>query len=277
MQSNSRVFVNHLLGVDTLLFDDTNTGRLTIAVGLNGGLVHQFREAIMEGKNVFETMRSYTSSAGSVVFCMDEHLDRLARSAELLSVIMPDKNILVAEIAQIAAGDSSIRVTLGERGARLVESYPMDFSRVGRPVTVGTYEVADEPEFPSIAKHGFRSAWSDSASSQGVDEVLLVSSRGEILEANNSNVFAVIGGQIVTPPLDGRQLAGVTRRRIIEVALGMGLQVQERSLLLSEHFDELFLTSSLKEVAPVYSVCGKRLRAGSLTATLHQGFSQLYI
>ena len=56
----------------------------------------------------------------------------------------------------------------------------------------------------------------------------------------------------------------------------MGLQVQEGALLLSDPFDELFLTSSLKEVAPVSSICGKALKSGSVTVRLQKSFSTLY-
>jgi branched-chain amino acid aminotransferase len=266
-----------MLGVNTLRFDDKNKRRVTIAEGVNNRSISQFRTAVLNGKNVFETMRSYYSSNNSVVFCLAEHLERLRRSAELMTVPMPETGRLVTEISEAAVGDCAVRVTLGEGGERIVEASPFDFGRVGRPVKVGIYEVDDSPEFPSTAKHGFRSAWAESAKRQLVDEVLLVSSRGEILEANNSNVFAVIDGQVVTPPLDGRQLEGVTRRCVIELALGMGLQVQERRLLVGEHFDELFLTSSLKEVAPVTSIAGRALTGGPVTAKLHQGFSALYV
>ena len=215
MQPVSQVSVNHMLGVHTLRFDDTNGDTITVANGVNGDSKMQVRGALMSEKVVFETMRSYFSSSGTVVFCLEEHLERLRISAGLMSVPMPEIDRLTAEISEVAVGDRSIRVTLGEGGSRLVESSPCDFSRVGLPVSVGTFEVDDSPKFPSTAKHGYRSAWSDSASLQGVDEVLLVSSKGEILESNNSNVFAVVGGKIVTPPLDGRQLAGVTRQSVI--------------------------------------------------------------
>ena len=277
MQRVSRVFVNHMLGVYTLRFDDNNGGKHTIANGVGCDSVMQVRSVLSTELAVFETMRSYFSSSGTVVFSFDEHLERLRISAGLMSLPMPTIDLIASEVSEVAVGDRSIRVVLGNDGCRLVESLPFDFTRVGRPVSLGIFEVDDAPDFPSTAKHSCRSAWTDSARHQGVDEVLLVSSKGEILEANNSNVFAVVDGKLVTPPLDGRQLKGVTRQRVIELAISLGIHVQERPILLSDPFYELFLTSSLKEVAPVSSLCGQTMKSGAVTSTLQESFSTLYI
>jgi len=263
-------------GVHTLRFDDKKEGRITLVKGMKRTPRSQDRMDIRDGLNVFETMRSYTSREGCVVACLCEHLERLALSAKLMTIPIPDFRDIESEINEVAVGDRSIRVTLNLTGGRTVESYPFDFSRVGAPVSVGVFEVADTPMYPSNAKHGARSEWSRSAVEQGVDEVLLISSQGEILEANNSNVFLVIDDRVVTPPLDGRLLAGITRHRVIRLATELGFKVSFRPIRLSDDFDEMFLTSSLKQVAPVSSICGRPLMGRSVATKLNQSLSALF-
>lgn len=75
---------------------------------------------------------------------------------------------------------------------------------------------------------------------------------GEITEAGHSSFFAVIGGKLVTAPLD-RVLNGTTRSAVIEIARADGIDVEERCPLLAEiaAFEEAFITGSVKRILPV--------------------------
>ena len=79
-----------------------------------------------------------------------------------------------------------------------------------------------------------------------------------MLEASRSNVFAVLGGALVTPPLDGRVLPGVARARVIELARAAGISVAEQALTLDElaSADEVFLTGGVRGVEPAGSCEG---------------------
>jgi para-aminobenzoate synthetase/4-amino-4-deoxychorismate lyase len=90
---------------------------------------------------------------------------------------------------------------------------------------------------------------------------LLVDS-GEVLEAGWANIFAVRGGTLFTPPLDGRILPGVTRSTVIELAPSQGLEVVETSLTLDRlcEADEAFLTNSIRGIESVGAVDGRPLQ-----------------
>ena len=129
---------------------------------------------------------------------------------------------------------------------------------------------------PGAVKHGCRAAWILAARQKGVDEVFLVDDKGMILEANRSNVFAVRGQELWTPPLDGRLLAGVTREALIQAAGEAGIPVREEPLPIDGDFDELYLASTLKELAPVSRLDDRELPVGGpVGAVLLTAFRRL--
>ncbi len=109
--------------------------------------------------------------------------------------------------------------------------------------------------------------WADRASLTGLDAThrqgrggralsLLIDGDGAVLEASRANVFAVQGAALVTPPVDGRILAGVTRARVIEIATALGIEVREQPLTLNGLLaaGEAFLTGAVRGVEPVRAV-----------------------
>src|SRR5207245_1977077 len=91
------------------------------------------------------------------------------------------------------------------------------------------------------------------AHAAGADDALMLDLRGQVTEGSTSNVFFVQGSVVVTPPLALGMLEGVTRAIAIEVARGEGLIVREEAhgVEALAAADEVFVTSSLREVMPV--------------------------
>jgi branched-chain amino acid aminotransferase len=109
------------------------------------------------------------------------------------------------------------------------------------------------------------------AREQGAIEAVFANTRGELCEATGSNVFVVVGGVVRTPPLDSGCLAGISRELVLQWCAADGLEVCEESLPLSvlDEADEVFLTSSVKDVMPVSAVDGRPLTwPGPLTAAV---------
>jgi branched-chain amino acid aminotransferase len=100
------------------------------------------------------------------------------------------------------------------------------------------------------------------AREQGLDEVVLLNERGEVAECTSANLFAVHGDRVLTPPLSSGCLPGVTRLTLLEDIQVPGLTVQERILLPPdlESADEVFLASTTRELLPVASIEGMRVR-----------------
>jgi para-aminobenzoate synthetase/4-amino-4-deoxychorismate lyase len=99
---------------------------------------------------------------------------------------------------------------------------------------------------------------------------LLVDEDGAVLEASRANVFAVRGGALATPPLDGRILPGTARAALIELASEAGYEVREEPLSAAglAGADGVFLTGSVRGVQPAASLDGTALAATDAGALL---------
>ena len=182
----------------------------------------------------------------------DAHLARLERSlGELYGEPLPqDARRLIADAAAPL-----------ELGRLRLTALP------GEQPTVRTAEVDEATVFPSaptdlapVTVPGWTGGhkWADRRLLDGAQEQvgsalpLLLDPDGSVLEASRSNVFAVFGGALVTPPLDGRVLPGVARARVIALARAAGIPVAERSFDVDElaSADEVFLTGGVRGVEP---------------------------
>jgi branched-subunit amino acid aminotransferase/4-amino-4-deoxychorismate lyase len=111
---------------------------------------------------------------------------------------------------------------------------------------------------------------------EAVDEVLWRGVDGCYTEGSRSNLFAVLGERVLTPPVDGRILAGVTRGALIEAGRSVGLEVFESAVHPAMSIDELYATSTLKELAPVVLLDGvDGPGGGPVGRRLHSAFRAL--
>jgi D-alanine transaminase len=102
---------------------------------------------------------------------------------------------------------------------------------------------------------------------EGNNETILYNSKGELTEASACNVYIVKNGVVITPPLDNQLLAGITRHILLDVLAKDGtIKVEERTVMLAElrDADEVWVTSSSKEVAPVIEVDGAVVGSGEI-------------
>jgi branched-chain amino acid aminotransferase len=244
--------------------------------GVEDGGVPGDDPGLLLGLTVFETVRTY----GGVPFRLQQHVDRLVESGRQMGIALPTNGEITSEIQSYighAQGeDVRVRYTVTDGGQRIVDCHTVDSSGVGAPIRLGRLDW-DPPEWlPGVVKHGSRASWIVAARQQEVDEVLLVDRHGFMLEANRSNVFAVVDGVVWTPPLDDRFLAGVTRGALLDAAHGASLPIEERSLPFEGDYDEFYVSSSLKELAPVVWCCGREgPGAGPVGRRLHDAFRAL--
>lgn len=217
--------------------------------------------AIWTGMGVFETVRT---AQGHIVR-LDEHMQRLDESARWMGWTW-DRRATAEELTSLGrpAGDWKLNVLLTERH-RVVMAWPLDQTRVGAPVRCATVGWEPLPWLPGFVKHTSRMGWilavRDAAVRLGepLDEVIWRDASGSWLEANRSNIVGVLDGAIWTPPLDGRILAGITRSRVVDAARALGVPVREAPLPATTPWDELYLCSTLKELAPVSRLDGRAL------------------
>jgi 4-amino-4-deoxychorismate lyase len=238
--------------------------------------------AVLRGRAAFETMRVY----GGRPFRLDDHLDRLANSAEILRLPTPP----AAELAELshaavkASGvpDSSLRVVWtpgrGEHdpvGFALVTAIPPGLEEeraaglklVSLQLAIGAIVRQHSPWLlPGVksTSYAINIAAQEEARRRGADDALFLSLEGIVLEGPTSNVWMLEGGTLFTPSLDLGILAGVTRRSLIEAAAGFGVAVEEGSYPLSRLLgaDEVFISSSVREVMPVIALDGQPIGTG---------------
>ena len=235
-------------------------------------------EGLTRGRAVFETLRTHHRR----VFRIARHAERLAGSAEAVGVPVTPPAVVIAEIEQALRDfptEAKINVILTGGGQRLIRVAPLDMARYGAPIRVATRRWEPPPWLDGRSKHCSRAMNQVVVQAAGVDEVFWVGRDGMITEATRSNVLAVIGGVLMTPPDDGRILAGVTRGALFDAARRAGQAITEAAFPPNAPFEELYATSTLKAIAPVVELdgqaiegegpVGKRLR-GALFALMDQ-------
>jgi branched-chain amino acid aminotransferase len=102
------------------------------------------------------------------------------------------------------------------------------------------------------------------AHERGFDEVVLLNERGEVCECTSANLFLAQGSRVWTPPLASGCLPGVTRATLLEEVRADDIEIFEKTVHPRdlEAADEVFLTSTTRELLPVIAVEGYRLKAG---------------
>jgi branched-chain amino acid aminotransferase len=272
-----------------------------VCVSPERATISVYDRGFLYGDGVFETIRTYEGK----LFALDEHLDRLAHSAERVGIALPvSKEALAREIADgldaarmgASSNESYIRVML-TRGAGplgldpalalrplrviLVEPLiplPSELYRDG--VTVVVRQIAragDAAEGAKVSNYLESLLALRDAKTQGAHEALIVSADGSIREGTTSNVFAVCGGELRTPGEDAGILVGITRAHVLLLAKKAGLSVREGRLTVDEllHADEAFLTSSLREILPIVRVGAHPIGSaspGRVTRELHRSY-----
>ncbi len=210
-------------------------------------------EGLLRGDGVFEVVRLYDGRP----FALDEHLERMARSAEALrlpldlAAVRSDVAAILAEAKPFDGGALRVLVTRGGRRIALVEKVKaMPDTIALATITYSPTRVLDGVKSLSYAANMLASRLAHEA---GADEALLVTPHGRVLEAPTTSFFYVLGGRLYTPPLADRILDSITRRVLFAVT-----DAQERVTTLDDlrALEEAFLASSAREVHPVHAIDG---------------------
>ena len=195
------------------------------------------------------------------------HFGRLGASVrQVFGVELPDEvaSDAVRACAGIELGRLRVDVSPDGEGGL---SWSVDATAIDPEAFFPTWERGEAVR--SVSAEGWSGAhkwsdrrWLEDAEQQLGDEVpLLVDADGFALEAGRANVFAVIDGGLVTPPVDGRILPGTARAATLQIAADLGIETSERPLRLDElrQADEVFFTSSVKGLRPVRWLDGSEL------------------
>jgi D-alanine transaminase len=241
---------------------------------------------------VYEVIRLY----GRKPFTLDQHLDRLSQSAQGIELPVPlNRPTLASEIAKLIAksdvGDGMIYLQLTRGAAPRNHLFPEN----AKPTLLFYARPLPPPQLPgegegvklvAVPDDRWKRCWVKSiallpnvlaknkAVAAGADEAVFVDG-GVVTECSASNLFAVIGGKLVTHPVGSKVLPGITRAVLLECAETLNIQVDERAFVEEEAIraSELFITSTTREVSWVARWNDRYIgqaRCGPMTFALHQ-------
>jgi branched-chain amino acid aminotransferase len=233
---------------------------------------------LMNGWGVFSTLRV----ADGVLFALERHWERMQRDAAKVHVPFPTdpaelKSQLLRLVEANSAFNSTLRVMVVRNRGGIFEGPDMerDFDVLGftkdlnpwgdnvrLTVKPNARYAANEFSGCKILSWSQNLTWYEEAQQQGFDEVVLLNERGEVSECTSANIFAAVGGEVYTPPLDSGCLPGVTRELLLDVVRAPGIKVMERTLKPGdlERADQVFITSTTRDLLAAVFIEGWKVR-----------------
>jgi branched-chain amino acid aminotransferase len=252
---------------------------------------HVLTHTLHYGMGVFEGVRAYQTPKGTAIFRLQDHTDRLFRSAHILGMKLPYTKDEINEAQRTAVRENKLEsayvrpmafygaeamgisaktlsthmiVAAWKWGAYLgqealdngIRVKVSSFSRHHVNITMCKAK-ANGNYMNSILAH--REAEQD-----GYDEALLLDVDGFVSEGSGENVFIVRRGKLYTPDLTSA-LEGITRDTIVQLASELGYQVIEKRITRDEVYsaDEAFFTGTAAEVTPIRELDNRTIGAGS--------------
>jgi len=223
---------------------------------------------------VFETLAIWNGQP----FALSRHIRRLTSSALGLGLPAPDADqvreaavaVCAANAAELGAtgrlritytsGDAPLGSERGDHGQTIVVAS----APTGAWPTTATVAVVPWPRNELSPVAGLKTtSYAENvvalaaAKKLGGAEALMPNTRGELCEGTGSNVFVVVDGALVTPPLSSGCLAGITRELVLEwCADQMTVAEQDLPLEVLRTAEEVFITSSTRNVQPASAIVG---------------------
>src|ERR1700733_4430194 len=233
---------------------------------------------LLNGWGVFSTLRV----ADGVLFAFERHWGRMHRDAAKVHVPFPTdpaelKSQLLRLVEANSAYNSTLRVMVVRNRGGIFEGPDMEreFDVLGFTKDLNPWGdsvrltlkpdaryAANEFSGCKILSWSQNLTWYEEAQQRGFDEVVLLNERGEVSECTSANIFAAMGGEVYTPPLNSGCLPGVTRELLLDVVRVPGIKVTERALKPQdlERADQVFITSTTRDLLPAVFIEGLNVR-----------------
>ena len=283
-------------------------------VWMNGRLVawadahiHLASHVIHYGSAVFEGFRAYAHPQGTAVFRLDAHTRRLYNSCKIYRMEVPYTqdafNQAVVDCVRANKLKACYVRPIIYRGYNTLGVNPFpnpvdcavmvwewgkylgpEAKENGVDVCVSSWQRMAPNTFPALAKAGANYMNSQlikmEALLDGYEEGIALNIRGHISEGSGENLFLVMNGTVLTPPLSSSVLPGITRDSVMTLLREMGVRVVEETIPREMLYiaDEVFFTGSAAEVTPIRSIDkitignGKR---GPLTGKVQTAFFEV--
>ena len=273
-------------------------------VNVNDAKINILSPTAQFGLNVFEGIPCYWNDEEKQLYAfrLDDHYNRLLRSARLLQIDCPyNKDDLKKALVDVIKANEydenlSVRQTLFVDGfGSWGSSDPVDmfvapipkrrtsseYNKKGLNCCVTSWRrISDTTLSPRIkcgANYINSRAGQREALRNGYDTCIFLNEVGKVSEGPGSCFFMVVNGTLITPMLTDSVLESITRDTIIKLARAEGLAVVERTIDRTELYtcDEAFLCGSAMEITPVISIDRYVVGsgdAGEITSALHNAY-----
>ncbi len=255
--------------------------------------------ALHYGTGAFAGIRGYLDGNGETIniFRLREHAARLLRSAKLLRMELPhDVDSVVETVLELTRRNaptsdvyyrplvykSSVQLTPRLKGIDdelAIYMMPMgDYldTQRGQRVIVSSWTRITDNIIPARGKitGGYinSSLAKDEAEEKGADEAIMLDVNGKVSEGTGCNLFIVRDGVLVTAPITGDILEGITRRSILQIAADLGIPTEQRSIDRSELYlaDEAFFCGTGVQVAWIETIDGRTIGTGTQPELVEQ-------
>lgn len=253
-------------------------------VWLNGTLVEADEARIspldrgfLLGDGVFETLRSY----GFRLPTLWDHLGRLEAGGRVVGLWVPAWKDLAVAVRSLLSGtdldDARVRITVTrgvDEPTALITAAPLlPWPETAR-VVIAPWPHDEHSPLAAVKTTSRADSLLalEHARREGADEALFLNTSGNLCEATTANVFVVRDGRVETPPLSAGCLAGITREHVLRLCGELGIEAVETDLPLEllDQVDEMFLTSSTREIQSVASLNAQFLGSGPLVPHLQE-------
>jgi branched-chain amino acid aminotransferase len=248
---------------------------------------------LLSGWGVFSTLRV----SDGVLFAWDRHWARIVRDAAAFHVALPQdpervRRSLLELVEANGAQNSTLRLVILRNGGGMWANPSPDRPSDLIALTADSKDWGDGVKlaYQANARHAaspfagtkilswsMNLTWLEDAQCRGFDEVILLNERGEVAECTSANIFVANGNQVWTPPLSSGCLPGITRELLLGEVHVPGVPVAEKALTPGdlEAADEVFITSTTRDLLPVYQIEDKQVGgAEAARVKLQQAFSQ---
>ncbi len=269
--------------------------------------IHLASHVVHYGSSLFEGLRAYKTPKGTAIFRLKDHTRRLYNSCKIYRMDVPytqdEFNKGVVDCVRANKLPACYIRPIIYRGYNMLGVNPFpnpvdcavmvwewgqylgpEAIEAGVDVCVSSWSRMAPNTFPALAKAGANYMNSQlikmEALLDGYEEGIALNIRGHVSEGSGENIFLVVDGTVLTPPLSSSVLPGITRDTVMTLLRDMGVCVVEETVPREMLYiaDEVFFTGSAAEVTPIRSIdkinigSGKR---GPLTEKVQKAFFEV--
>ena len=251
---------------------------------------HVLTHTLHYGMGVFEGVRAYETPQGPAVFRLQDHTDRLFRSAHILGMKLPFSKEAINQAHHDVIrtnklqscylrpmafyGSGKLGVAPPENDVQIiVAAWPwgayLGTEGLEKGIRVKTSSFSRHHVNVTMCKAKANGNYMNSilanneATRDGYDEALLLDVDGYVAEGSGENIFIISKGKLYTPDLTAA-LEGITRDTVLQIADEMGLALIEKRLTRDEVYcaDEAFFTGTAAEITPIRELDNRMIGQG---------------